>query len=128
MLLPEGMSFGDVTPVTELDPPIYGVKKQTVVPGYDLENVLQKVLLLPLDTFDHIQQLYRLTNTKPEDIHYNDPKVYGVLREQDTSGIPEFSSPVGKEIPGRLGEVRFSDLVRISGMVHGTDTWQRNGE
>jgi DNA polymerase-3 subunit alpha (Gram-positive type) len=43
-------------------------------------------------------------------------------------GIPEFSSGVGKEILGRLDEVHFSDLVRISGMVHGTDVWYDNGE
>ena len=47
MLLPEGMKFEDVTPITVLDPPVYGVRKQTVLPGYELKHVLQKVLLLP---------------------------------------------------------------------------------
>lgn len=128
MLLPEGMKFEDVTPITVLDPPVYGVRKQTVLPGYELKHVLQKVLLLPLDTYDYLSELHHLTNTKPEDIRYNDPNVYRLFRKLDTLGIPEFSSGVGKEILGRLEEVRFSDLLRISGMVHGTDLWYGNAE
>jgi DNA polymerase-3 subunit alpha (Gram-positive type) len=128
MLLPEGLEFENVTPITELDPPVYGVRKQTVLPGYELKSVLQKVLLLPLDTFDYISELHHLTNTKPEDIRYNDPDVYQLFLNRETCGIPEFSSGVGKEILGRLDEVCFSDLVRISGMVHGTDVWYNNGE
>ena len=128
MLLPEELEFEDVTPVTALDPPVYGVKKQTVLPGYKLRHVLQKVLLLPLDTYDYISELHHLTNTKPENVSYNDPDVYQLFLKQETCGIPEFSSRVCKEILGRLEEVRFSDLVHISGMVHGTDVWYDNGE
>lgn len=128
MLLPEGMEFEDVTPITELDPPVYGVRKQTVLPGYELRHVLQKVLLLPLDTYDSISQLHHLTNTKPEDIQYNDPGVYQLILEQKTCGILEFFSEAGKEILGKLQEIRFSDLVRISGMDRGTDVWYGNGE
>lgn len=128
MLLPEGMKFEDVTPVTVLDPPLYGVRRRTVLPGYELKSVLQKVLLLPLDTFNYVSELHHLTYTKPEDICYNDPKVCRLFRELDTVGIPEFSFGVGKEILGRLDEVYFGDLVRISGMTHGTDVWHNNGE
>lgn len=127
MLLPEGMKFEDVTPITMLDPPVYGVRKQTVLPGYELGHVLQKVLLLPLDTYDSISELHHLTNTKPEDVRYNDPDVYQLFLKRETCGIPELSSGAGKEILGRLEEVRFSDLVRISGMIHGTDVWYGNG-
>lgn len=128
LLLPEGMKFEDVTPLTTLDPPVYGVRKQTVLPGYELGHVLQKVLLLPLDTYECTWELHRLTNTKPEDVRYNDRNVYQLFLKQETCGIPDFSSGVGKEILGRLEEVRFSDLVRISGMAHGTDVWYSNGE
>ena len=128
MLLPEGMEFEDVTPLTMLDPPVYGVRKQTVLPGYELGHVLQKVLLLPLDPYDCTSELHRLTNTKPEDVRYNDRNVYQLFLKQETCGILDFSSGVGKEILGRLEEVRFSDLVRISGMAHGTDVWYSNGE
>lgn len=128
MLLPDGMRFEDVTPITPLDPPVFGVRKQTVFPGYELESVLQKVLLLPLDTYDCFSELHHLTNTKPGDIRYNDPNVYQLFLKRETCGIPEFSSGVGKEILGRLENIQFSDLVRISGMVHGTDVWYDNGE
>ena len=128
MLLPEGMKFEDVTPLTMLDPPVYGVRKQTVLPGYELESVLQKVLFLPLDTYDCVSELHNLTNTKQEDIRYNDPNVYQLFLKRETCGIPKVSSDVGKESLGWLDEIRFSDLVRISGMIHGTDVWYGNGE
>ena len=128
MLLPEEMKFEDVTPVTELDQPVYGVRLQTVLPGYELAHVLQKVLLLPLDPYDNLSELHQLTNARPEDIRYSDPNVYRLFQKLDTLEIPEFSSAVSKEILGRLDEVCFSDLVRISGMVHGTDVWYDNGE
>lgn len=128
MLLPEGMTFQDVTPITELDEPVYGVRKKTVVPGYALKHVLQKVLLLPLDGYDFIAQLHKLTGTKPEDIRYNDPNVYRILLEQKYQEIPGFSSDVCKEILGKLQALRFSDLVRISGMDRGTGVWYGNGE
>ena len=83
---------------------------------------------MPLDTYDYISELHHLTNTKPENVSYNDPDVYQLFLKQETCGIPEFSSRVCKEILGRLEEVRFSDLVHISGMVHGTDVWYDNGE
>lgn len=128
MLLPEGMSFEDVTPVTELDPPIYGVRKQTVVPGYELMSVLPRVLLLPLGTFDCISRLHQLTNTKPENIHYNDPRIYQLFMEQKTCGIPRFASGACKNILEKLQKIRFSDLVRICGMDCGSNVWHGNGE
>ena len=126
MLLPDGMEFEDVTPMVTVDPPVYGITKKTVTPGYQLSDVLQRVLLLPLDHFDFTRQLHQLTHTKPEDIRYNDSKVLGLFQNLDTLGITEFSDGMGKAILERLDQVCFSDLVRINGLVHSTGLDQEN--
>lgn len=73
LLLPDGMAFEDVTVVTPLQPPVFGVEKQTTTPGYTLRNVLQKVLILDSQVHDTLATLHRLTHTDPAAIPYNSP-------------------------------------------------------
>lgn len=127
MLLPEGMNFEDVTPTTELTPPVCGVRKQTVLPGYQLTPALLRLILLPYDNYDRIRWLHRITKTKPEDIDYSDPRIYKLFQNLDTCGIPCFSTDHSKEILQRLKDVQFYDLVRICGMPCGADVWENNG-
>ncbi len=128
MLLPEGMKFEDVTPITELTPPVCGVRKQTALPGYELTPTLLRVILLPHNDYDRIRWLHRLTGTKPEDIDYSDPNIYKLFQNLDTCGIPGFSTDRSKEILQKLKDMQFSDLVRVSGMTCGSDVWKNNGE
>jgi DNA polymerase-3 subunit alpha (Gram-positive type) len=127
MLLPEGMKFEDVTPITDLTPPVCGVRKQTVLPGYELAPTLLRVILLPHDDHDRIQLLHRITKTTPEDIDYSDPSLYKLFQNLDTWGIPGFSTNHSKAILQQLEDVQFSDLVRICGMTCGTNVWENNG-
>ena len=117
MLLPEGMKFEDVTPTAELESPLCGVRKQTVLPGYELTPALLRVILLPHDDHDRIQLLHRITKTTPEDIDYSDPSLYKLFQNLDTWGIPGFSTNRSKAILLRLEDIQFSDLVRICGMT-----------
>lgn len=128
MLLPEGMEFEDVTPIKELTSPVCGVRKQTVLPGYELTPALLRVILLPHDDYDRIRWLHRLTGTKPEDVDYSDSNIYKLFQNLDTCGISSFSTDRSKEILQQLKDVKFSDLVRICGMTCGTGVWENNGE
>lgn len=128
MLLPEGMNFEDITPVAQLESPICGVRKQTVLPGYELTPALLRLILLPHEDYDRIQWLRRLTGTKPEDIDYSDPNIYKLFQNLDTCGIPGFSADRSKEILQKCKTTQFGDLVRICGMTCGTDVWENNGE
>ena len=127
MLLPEGMKFEDVTPTAELESPLCGVRKQTILPGYELTPALLRVILLPHDDHDRIQLLHRITKTTPEDIDYSDPSLYKLFQNLDTWGIPGFSTNRNKEILQQLEDIQFSDLVRICGMTCGTNVWENNG-
>lgn len=128
MLLPDGMKFEDVTPITELTPPVCGVRKQTGLPGYELTPALLRVILLPHNDYDRIRWLHRLTGTKPEDMDYSDPKIYKLFQNLDTCGIPGFSTDRSKEILQKLKDMQFSDLVRVVGMTCGSGVWENNGE
>lgn len=128
MLLPEEMQFEDVTPVTELNTPVCGVNKQTVLPGYELTPKLLRMILLPHNDSDRIHQLHRLTKTTPEDIDYSDPNIYKLFQNLDTCGIPGFSSDRSKDILQNCKDMQFSDLIRVSGMSCGSGVWEENGK
>ena len=128
MLLPEGMKFEDVTPITNLTPPVCGVRKQTALPGYELTPTLLRVILLPHNDYDRIRWLHRITGIKSEDIDYRDPHIYKLFQNLDTCGISGFSTDHSKKILQKCKAMQFSDLVRICGMTCGTNVWENNGE
>lgn len=46
----------------------------------------------------------------------------------ETSGIPEFETEYIKNIILKAKPKTFEDLIKISGLVHGTDVWINNAE
>lgn len=129
VLLPEGMEWEDVTPVREPEQlEMCAIDKVTHMDFYWVEYALLKLDLLGYGVLDRLERLCMITGVKPEQVDYQDPAVYELFRRGDTCGLPEFSDPFCKEVMGQLEELRFSDLVRVSGMSHGTEVWRNNGE
>ena len=76
-----------------------------------------------------IRKLESLTNTSVNDIPLDDKKTINLFTEGKTLGISEFSTPFVREhMIGKVGPKSFDDLIRISGMSHGTDIWTDNAE
>lgn len=104
--------------------------------------------LLKLDLLGHldpsaIKMLVDLTGVDVNDIPKIDKKVIelfkstksldykqeGVLNEKvGTIAVPEFGTKFVREMLIATKPTSFADLVRISGLSHGTDVWTRNAK
>ena len=128
VILPEGMEWEDITPIRTMDKPVCGIDKVTHMDYYLIDYVLPKINILSYGVLDRLNRLFDITGTKPENVDYNDPAIYDLFFHLDTCGIPEYSSEFCKDVMCEIGPIAFSDLVRVSGMAHGTNTWVENGE
>lgn len=103
--------------------------------------------LLKLDILGHLDPsamklLEEVTGIDPRTIQMNDPKVMSIFSdisalnvdERYTNevtgaiGLPEFGTTFVREILKIAQPKNFSDLVRISGLSHGTDVWLNNAK
>ncbi len=125
MLLPEGVEWEDITPLRSDEDELCSYATHM---GYlAICDAIPKLDLLSATYYALLEALFQVTDTKPEDIDYQDPAVYALFRNQDTCGIPEFFSQFTKELLTMPDDLHFSDLVKISGMAHGTNAWNENG-
>ena len=120
---------------------------ETVTTHYDfnsMHDVLVKLDILGHDDPTMLRQLQDLTGIAPQKVPLDDPDVFksiislfsspealGVTKEQircetGTLGVPEFGTSF---VRGMLMDTKPSsmeELIRISGLSHGTDVWLGN--
>ncbi len=143
VVLPIGEDISTFTPVQH---PANDMTTDIITTHFDYHSIDHN--LLKLDILGHddptmIRMLQDLTGLDPTRIPLNDPKVLsifsstkalGITPEQNggidvgSLGIPEFGT---KFVIGMLDDTRpttVSELVRISGLSHGTDVWLGNAQ
>lgn len=89
--------------------------------------------ILTLPILDVIHDLAAKTNIMWKDIALNDNGIIDVFREERFSFIPNLSkylmeNKVEQDIFSCYTPVRFSDIVKIRGLLSGVNTWINNGE
>ncbi len=103
--------------------------------------------LLKLDLLGHldpstVRMLQTLTGVAPQDIQMNDSEVISLFESNEALkyqenytnedlgilGIPEFGTNFVRGIVREAKPKSFADLVRISGLSHGTDVWANNAQ
>ena len=143
VVLPVGEDINSFTPVQH---PANDMTTDTITTHFDYHSIDHN--LLKLDILGHddptmIRMLQDLTGLDPVTIPLDDPKVMslfqntsalGVTPEQlggcpvGSLGIPEFGTDFVIQMLLDTNPQTFSDLVRISGLSHGTDVWLGNAQ
>lgn len=133
-IVPKGVDINDVTeiraemldddfrlPVTERD-------------YREIDDVLKKYDLLVLKELSMLARLEKDTGFAAKEIRTNDDEVLDLICREGFSFLPEHIGE-WKETRNREDEVisalqpkSFSELVRISAFMHGTEVWEDNAE
>ena len=142
IIIPEGYDAEDFTPVQF---PANDPNSQWKTTHYDFHDIHDNVL--KFDILGHVDPtamrlLQRIATVKPLDIPMNDPETLSLFHE-DTAlhadpriykkltgalGLPEFGTKTTRRVLDETKPHRFSELVMISGLSHGTDVWAGNAE
>ncbi len=143
MVLPEGTDVNDITPVQYKRTPGRDVRISHLE-YHSIDRAAQKFDILAHDTPNIIHMLEKKTGVSQKEIPFDDKKVMSLFKGADafgfenrklnglsnfgTLGIPEFESVFSWEILSNAEVGCFSDLMRISALQHGTDSWIGNAE
>ncbi|HKM04698.1 MAG TPA: PolC-type DNA polymerase III [Lachnospiraceae bacterium] len=143
IVLPIGEDINSFTPVQH---PANDMTTDTITTHFDYHSIDHN--LLKLDILGHddptmIRMLEDLTDINAVEIPLDDPEVMSLFRstkalsitpeqiggcKMGSLGIPEFGTEFVIQMLEDTKPQSFSDLVRISGLSHGTDVWLGNAQ
>jgi DNA polymerase III subunit alpha, Gram-positive type len=143
IVLPHGEEIYSFTPVQR---PANDMTSKTITTHFDYHSIDHN--LLKLDILGHddptmIRMLEDLTGVDARTIRLDDEKVLSLfdnlsvlnIKPEDIGGcdlgclgIPEFGTDFVMQMLRDTKPKTFSDLVRISGLSHGTDVWLNNAQ
>ncbi|MBN2851591.1 MAG: PolC-type DNA polymerase III [Clostridia bacterium] len=141
MVMPKGYSIHEFTPIQR---PADAVGSSIITTHFDFNSLHGR--LLKLDILGHddptvLKLLHVLTGIDPTKINIVDEKILDLfisnkalnVKDKTTTelgvlGIPEFGTKFVREMLISTKPKTFSELVKISGLSHGTDVWTGNAE
>lgn len=143
VVVPSDHSIYEFCPVQK---PANDMKNDSITTHFDyhvMDEQLVKLDILGHDDPTTIKMLQESTGLAIEDIPLSDPdtlKIFssteslGVTPEEingstvGTFGVPEFGTPFVRQMLVDTKPTTFAELVRISGLSHGTDVWLNNAQ
>ncbi len=142
MILPKGHDIHEFCPVQF---PADDKSKNVITTHFDYHSISGRLLKLDILGHDNptiIRMLEDITGVKPSTVPLGDPETMsifsdtqalGVTPEQigsqvGTFGIPEFGTNFVRNMLVETEPTTLSELVRISGLSHGTNVWTNNAQ
>ncbi|HHT42828.1 MAG TPA: PolC-type DNA polymerase III [Firmicutes bacterium] len=142
VVVPAGMEVFEFTPIQY---PANDSSSGTITTHFEyhaLDDCLVKLDILGHDDPTMLRMLEDLTGVSVLDIPLNDPATMAIFSSTDslgvtpeqigtsvgTLGVPEFGTRFVRQMLEDTLPKTFSDLVRISGLSHGTNVWTNNAE
>ncbi len=143
IVLPHGWEINTFTPIQR---PANKMDIDIITTHFDYHSIDHN--LLKLDILGHddptmIRMLEDLTGTDAKQVPLDDPQVMSLFKSTEALGIspedingcklgclgiPEFGTNFVIQMLEDTKPQTFSDLVRISGLSHGTDVWLGNAQ
>jgi DNA polymerase-3 subunit alpha (Gram-positive type) len=142
MVVPKDNDIHNFTPIQY---PANDKKAGTITTHFDYHSISSR--LLKLDILGHddptvLRMLSDLTGVDVYSIPLDDPKTMSLFSSVDALGvtpeqiktkigtlaIPEFGTKFVRQMLEETRPSTFAELVRISGLSHGTDVWLNNAQ
>lgn len=141
MVVPRDQEIYKFTPVQH---PADDPDSNTITTHFDYHSISGR--LLKLDILGHddptmLRILYENTGVNPRSIPLDDKEVLSLFQGTEalhfiedcpldlgTAGVPEFGTKFTKQMVRDAKPKTLADLIRISGLSHGTDVWTNNAQ
>lgn len=143
VVLPHGREIFEFTAIQK---PANDMDTDVITTHYEYHDIDKN--LLKLDILGHVdptmmRALEDLTGINCKEIPLDDKKVMSIFQTTDALGIepneidglvlgclgiPEFGTQNTMNVLLKTKPQTFTDLIRISGLTHGTDVWSNNAE
>ena len=148
VVVPKEIEYSDITPIQYPADDLKSPWRTTHYDYHKFESNLLKLDILGHDDPTMIRYLMNFVEKYPnefpfktvEEIPLSDKKVLSIFSSLDslgveatqihqvvgTTGIPEFGTALTKEMISEINPTSVDDLIKISGLSHGTDVWNGN--
>ena len=142
IIVPDSYDAEDFTPVQY---PANDPNSEWLTTHYDFHDIHDNVL--KFDILGHVDPtamrlLTKISDVDPTTIPMNDPETLSLFycddalkadprvyhQETGALGLPEFGTRTTRRVLEETRPHKFSDLVIISGLSHGTDVWAGNAQ
>lgn len=142
MIVPHDKEIYDFTPIQR---PADDANSEIITTHFDYHSISGRILKLDILGHDDptvIRMLQDITGVDPKEIPIGEKKTMGIFSSTEplgvspeeigssvgTFGIPEFGTRFVRQMLVDTKPTTFSELIRISGLSHGTDVWTNNAQ
>jgi DNA polymerase-3 subunit alpha (Gram-positive type) len=142
MIVPKSNEIFDFSPIQH---PANDQDTDIRTTHFDYHSISGRILKLDLlghDDPTSLRLLQDMTGIEPQDIPLDDPDTMSIFSSTEilgvdpellgtdigTLGIPEFGTSFVQQMLRDTRPTTFAELVRISGLSHGTDVWLNNAQ